>query len=216
MAGHQRSIGQRFLPPRFLLFCLVAAVAVPIAITRTSWSTGTMIGFDIAALVFLGGCAGLLFDTSTGAMRAAARANDANRGVLLVIASFASVAVLAAVAAELGAKGAPKPVTVALVVTTLVLSWLFGNMVYALHYAHLYYLPGDGREDARGLDVPGTDEPDYWDFIYFAFTLGMTFQTSDVDLQTGQMRRVATAHCMAAFVFNLGVVAFTINVLGGA
>ena len=63
--------------------------------------------------------------------------------------------------------------------------------------------------------MPGTDEPDYWDFVYFAFTLGMTFQTSDVSITDRRIRRVVLGHSLAAFVFNLGVLAFTINVLGG-
>jgi uncharacterized membrane protein len=215
MAADQHAIGHRLLPPRFLAFCLVALVAVPAAIVRAGWSTGTMIGFDVAAALFLAICLPLLRESSADAMRASARRNDANRVALLVIASFASIAVLASIAAELGARGEPEPGTVALVVATLILSWLFGNTVYALHYAHLYYLAGEEGGDAQGLDVPATPEPDYWDFLYFAFTLGMTFQTSDVALCTRQMRRVATAHTMAAFVFNLGIVAFTINVLGG-
>jgi uncharacterized membrane protein len=101
-----------------------------------------------------------------------------------------------------------------LVIGTLALCWLFSNLVYALHYAHLYYRAGRGG-DAGGLTFPGTDEPDYGDFVYFAFCLGMTFQTSDVTITDGGTRRVVTLHCLAAFVFNLGVIAFTINVLGG-
>ena len=87
-------------------------------------------------------------------------------------------------------------------------------MIYTLHYAHLFYREG-ARGDSGGLEFPRTPEPDYWDFIYFAFCLGMTFQTSDVTVTDGRLRRAVTAHCMAAFVFNLGIIAFTINVLGG-
>jgi uncharacterized membrane protein len=66
------------------------------------------------------------------------------------------------------------------------------------------------------VDFPGPGEPDYWDFVYFAFTLGMTFQTSDVAITDRAIRRVVTAHCLAAFIVNLGVLAFTINVLGAS
>ena len=68
---------------------------------------------------------------------------------------------------------------------------------------------------ARGSTFPKCDEPDYWDFLYFSYTLGMTFQTSDVDITSRHIRKVVVGHCLAAFVFNLGVLAFTINVLGG-
>ena len=94
-------------------------------------------------------------------------------------------------------------------VGTLLLTWFFTNTVYALHYAHLYYSSRDGN-DAGGIDFPGTKTPDYLDFVYFSFTLGMTFQTSDTAITSRTIRRIATAHSFAAFVFNIGVIAFTI------
>ena len=121
---------------------------------------------------------------------------------------------LVAVAGEL--KGRNDTLAIVLVVTTLALSWLFSNMVYAMHYAHLFYsADDDGEGDAGGIDFPGCKEPDYWDFLYFSATLGMTFQTSDVSITSRRIRRVVLGQCLAAFVFNLGVIAFTINVLGG-
>lgn len=97
---------------------------------------------------------------------------------------------------------------------TLMLAWLFTNTVYALHYAHIYYSSRDGG-DQEGIDFPGGIAPDYLDFVYFSFTLGMTFQTSDAQITGRAIRRIATLHSFAAFVFNLGVVAFAINALGG-
>jgi uncharacterized membrane protein len=73
--------------------------------------------------------------------------------------------------------------------------------------------PGEG---SAGLEFANTKEPVYWDFVYFAFTIGMTFQTSDVSITSDRIRRVVTVHSLAAFVFNIGVLAFTINVLGGS
>ena len=75
--------------------------------------------------------------------------------------------------------------------------------------------PSSSTRYPAGLRFPEDDKPDYWDFIYYAFCLGMTFQTSDVSVTDSRFRRVSTGHCLAAFVFNLGVIAFTINVLGG-
>ena len=93
--------------------------------------------------------------------------------------------------------------------------WTFANTVYALHYAHLYYSRDDGGKDRAGLEFPGnTKEPDYRDFAYFAFTLGVALQTSDVTITSPHIRWVVTVHCVAAFIFNLGVLALTINVLG--
>jgi uncharacterized membrane protein len=102
----------------------------------------------------------------------------------------------------------------ALLVATLLLAWLFANTVFALHYAHLYYLPASGA-DRRGLEIPHAQMPDYWDFLYFSFTLGMTFQTSDIVVTGAHMRKVVLGHSMAAFFFNMGILAFAVNTLGG-
>ena len=136
------------------------------------------------------------------------------RAMLLAITAIVSSVVLVAIGVELAQPAAPKAADIALIIGTLLIAWLFSNMVYALHYAHIFYSAGSGGEDRGGMEFPGEDEPDYWDFTYFAFTLGMTFQTSDVTILSRGVRRIALFHCFAAFVFNIGVLAFTINVLG--
>lgn len=214
VGSEARGIGNRIAPPRFLLFLALEVVGTAVGIALLGWHAGAMAGFDVAAFVFLLSVTPLLND-ETEQMRSAAKRNDANRLGLLVITSIVMLTVLVAVAAELTQKGAPKGPMVGLIVATLALSWFFSNTIYALHYAHLFYTSGKGEGDCGGLDFPKTAEPDYWDFVYFAFCLGMTFQTSDVEMTDGRFRRAATAHCLAAFVFNLGVLAFTINVLGG-
>jgi uncharacterized membrane protein len=214
MTRHQ-PIGRRIAPPRFLVFAGVALVAIPAAVAASDWAAGLMLGFDAAAATFLAGCAHLLRTESPATMRKAAPDNDANRAVLLGIAALVSFAVLAAVAVVLDKPGAESRFALALVLTTLALAWLFANTVYALHYAHLFYLPDAHGKDSGGIDFPGPGEPDYADFAYFAFTLGMTFQTSDVVIRSRRIRRIATLHSLLAFVFNLGIIAFTINVLGG-
>lgn len=210
MGWWRQTIG-RVAPPRFVLFLLVFAAAAPIGILHHGWQRGPMLAFDVAAIAFLLSMPSLFRQGSAAEMRATARRTDANRGEMLALAVIATLAVLVAVAAELERPGRADT---ALVLATLALAWGFANMVYTLHYAHLYYRPGDGGE-AGGLDFPQEDEPDYSDFLYFAVTLGMTFQTSDVAVTSRTMRRVVTGQAVAAFVFNLGVLAFTINVLGG-
>jgi uncharacterized membrane protein len=152
-------------------------------------------------------------------MRRHAGENDANRLMVLIITSLLTVVVMIAVSGELRHVRGGDPFAVAKLVGTLVLIWLFANSVYALHYAHDFYRRGgqgaEGSGDARGLDFPGTKTPSYPDFAYFAFTLGMTFQTSDVAVTAPGLRQVVILHSFAAFIFNIGVIAFTINVLGG-
>lgn len=213
---HERSIGNWFAPPRFLLFAAIMIAGCGTAIPIFGWRLGVMMGFDAAALAFLLSSIPMLKDRSDQMREAAAR-NDANRFVLLAITGAVSLVILAAVASELMQKGGPGGTpAIVLIVATLALSWIFSNAIYTLHYAHLYYSPALAGGDSRGMDFPDTPEPDYWDFVYFAFCLGMTFQTSDVEVTEVRIRRVVTLHCLEAFVFNLGIVAFTINVLGGS
>ncbi|CAN5313589.1 hypothetical protein BH10PSE15_BH10PSE15_05950 [soil metagenome] len=206
-------LGHKVAPPRFIAFAVVFVVGLAALIPMLGWSRGAMAAFDAASLVFLLLAATLLRHGEAAQMRKATRANDANRVGLLVITGITMLIILVAVVKEM--RGKSDPWIIALVIVTLALAWLFSNTVYALHYAHLYYSEDEG-DDAGGLDIPKCDEPDYWDFIYFSFTLGMTFQTSDVEITSRRLRRVARGQCLAAFVFNLGVLAFTINTLGSA
>jgi uncharacterized membrane protein len=206
-------LGQKVAPPRFIAFAIVFVIGLVVAIPPLGWSRGAMAAFDSAALVFLLLITTLLRHDEAAQMRRNARTNDANRVGLLILTAVTMLIILTAVAKEMHGKS--DPWVIALVVATLVLAWLFSNIVYALHYAHLYYgEDADSGKDSGGLDIPKCDEPDYWDFIYFSFTLGMTFQTSDVEITSRRMRRVVLGQCLAAFVFNLGVLAFTINTLG--
>jgi uncharacterized membrane protein len=214
MASEQRrTIGNLIAPPRFLLFVAACAAGLFFAIPPLGLRYWVMVGFDIGAAAFLLACLPLLRHESER-MRQSALSNDANRLLLLLITLAVTLVVLVVVASELMQPASPRHWPLALILGTLALCWTFSNTVYALHYAHLFYSPGDAG-DAGGLEFPETPEPDYWDFVYFAFCLGMTFQTSDVTVTQGRLRRPVTIQCLAAFVFNLGVLAFTINVLGG-
>ena len=207
------TIGNRIAPLRFILFVILLLAGGGAGTAWLGWRHGVMAGFDIAALGFLLSCLPLLSAADAVTIRDHAAKNDANRLSLLVVTSIVMLVVLVTVWVELTNATAARAAHPAFVIATLLLAWLFSNGVYALHYAHLHYGQHEGR-DRGGVDFPGPGEPDYWDFVYFAFTLGMTFQTSDVAITDRNIRRIATAHCLAAFIFNLGVLAFTINVLG--
>lgn len=215
MAKRSRiALGNKIAPPRFIAFGLLCVIGVVIGWSMLGWRHGLMAGFDIAAVIFLISIAPLLRTANADVMRDQALHNDANRVGLLAITVAVSLAILTAVAVELmdARHGGG---SILLVIGTLAIAWLFSNMIYALHYAHIFYVR-DSRtgKDSGGIVFPARKEPDYWDFVYFAFTLGMTFQTSDVDITSTAVRRVVIFHCLAAFVFNIGVLAFTINVLG--
>jgi len=208
-------MGNRIAPPRFILFAVLLLAGSVAGGFAAGWLHGVMLGFDLAAFVFLASSINLLGDTKPADVRRHAEQNDANRIALLVVTGAVAAVVLVTVGAELVQGGGRSAPTIALVIATLVLCWLFTNLVYAFHYAHMFYTRDEAGKDRGGIAMPGTDQPDYWDFVYFAFTLGMTFQTSDTAITSTRYRRVVIFHCFAAFVFNIGILAFTINVLGG-
>jgi uncharacterized membrane protein len=211
---NERTMGNTIAPWRFVLFflALVAGCTAGALRMEDEW-LGLMFGFDLAAAIFLLSCISILRICDPEVIERQAERNDANRTELLILTGIVMLMLLIAIAAAI-ANVRPEPWTKIIIIATLVLAWLFSNMVYALHYAHMAYMhPGEG---SAGLEFPNTRQPVYWDFVYFAFTIGMTFQTSDVAITSDRIRRVVTLHSFGAFVFNIGVLAFTINVLGGS
>ncbi len=133
------------LPWRYAVFLLACLSVIPLS--RAFGSTiGIMAGFDLAALLFMG-LVSPFFGHNTEAMRRRARENDANRTIILVLTSIVMIVMLVVVASELRQKVAPSALLLALVVATLVIGWLFSNLVYTFHYAFLYYSEAGGRDE---------------------------------------------------------------------
>jgi uncharacterized membrane protein len=102
-------------------------------------------------------------------------------------------------------------------VAALLLSWLLIQTLFGFHYARLYYSYHTGTTENRGgLKFPGDHEPDYLDFAYYAFVVGMTSQVSDVAVLTRRMRRITLVHGVLSFVYNIAILAMSINIIGGA
>src|SRR5262249_37081480 len=157
---------------------------------------------------------------TTAEMQRRAQLEDEGRYVVLALSAATAVAILLAIAFELhGIRDQPPAAAgwrVGLAVLTILLAWFFMNTMFALHYAHFFYGDCDGpAAEARGLLFPGRNEPDYWDFLYFSFTIGMTFQVSDVQIESHHLRRTALAHGVLAFFFNVIILALTINIVAG-
>lgn len=211
-AGGKRPNATARVPWRFLLFAGLL-IDIPLLHLRFDWPEAALIGFVGAAFAFFATLVPLFRDADRN-IRKQAQRNDPDQIISLTL----SVAVLAVVLLSVGVilhgrADAPLLWQKALVLTTLLVAWLFFNMVFTLHYAHLFYA-ADGRGGHRGgIGFPATATPDYGDFAYFAYTLGMTFQTSDVEVQSPDWRRLVLLQSLAAFVFNIGVIAFTINSL---
>ncbi len=173
---------------------------------------GMLLAFDSAALIFLATVLWMFAHSPAATICARVARQDAGRwGVLWGGVVVSSVAVVA-LGVELGASQAGRIAEIAFAAASLVLSWCFLNTMFALHYAHEYY---GGTEKEKALVFPGSEEPDYWDFMYFAFVLGMTFQVSDVAIARRSVRRVALAHGVIAFFFVLFILALSVNIVAG-
>lgn len=200
-----------FMPWRYGLFLLLCLTALVFGLWLP-WYQAIMAGFDVAAL---GYAATLppLFRLDAAGIRKQAKSVDADRILLLALTTVVMVTILTAVASELTQREGPNRFEAVLVIATLGIAWCFSNMIYAIHYAHLFYDDSRGGGDRGGVDFPKSKSPDYWDFVYFSYTLGMTFQTSDVAIIDSQWRKVVIFHTIAAFAFNIGIIAFSINIL---
>jgi len=155
-------------------------------------------------------------------MRARAKAVDIGIGENITIITLAGAFSLFAVAIVLeGARnlaGSERAVALAIGVLTVLLSWTTLHVIYAVHYAHIYYDPAERQDGVKvrgGLEFPGTKEPDYWDFVYFSFVIGMTCQVSDVQITARHLRHLATAQGIISFFYNTVVVALAVNVVAG-
>jgi len=136
---------------------------------------------------------------------------------MLVVVGMSVVAIAMLLQQVKGLSGWERAAHVALGLVALAGSWLTMHTIYAFHYAHRYYIDQrDGTPDG-GLDFPGGhDAPDYFDFLYYSYVIGMTSQVSDVQATSKEMRRITLLHSVLAFAFNMLVLALSVNVVAGA
>ena len=184
-------------------------------------STRNILAWDLGALfVIVTNLAGMREQEAADIQRRSA-AQDEGRGVILALVLVASMFSLGAIAVELsaakGAHGLERSLRVALAFGTVAASWFLVQLIFALHYAHEYYeLAHDGAQPPhlqKGLDFPGGEPPDYWDFLHFAVVIGVASQTADIAFTRKDLRRIGTVQGVVAFAFNTVVLALTINLL---
>jgi uncharacterized membrane protein len=200
----------------FAAFILVSLLASLAAWPIVKSADALLIGYDAGVIAFMTLLIAHYGRTDAATMRARAAANEPGHAALILLVLAIIAIVVTAVSLELVNARRANSLGVALAAATLTISWFFTNTIFTLHYAHLYFLPAAGgkADEAGGLGFPGTDPtPDYWDFAYFAFVLGMTFQVSDVVITGKAMRRTALAHGLIAFLFNIAVVALSVSLV---
>jgi uncharacterized membrane protein len=180
--------------------------------------TRVIIGWNVGTWLYLILAAHMMFWSSHEKMRSRAIAHDEGKFFVLAMVIFAAIASLGAIVAELSVvkdmHGMLRYLHIALAVLTILSSWAFTQVMFALHYAHDFYVATELGENG-GLEFPGVTSPDYSDFLYFACVIGTSGQTADVSFTRRSMRRTGLAHCVLAFFFNTTLVALTINIASG-
>lgn len=181
--------------------------------------TNLLVGWDIGLALYIVLAFEMMRRADVSHIRSRAAMQDEGALALLLLPVAAAVASLIAIFFELAfaknaqLKGADYGLHVSLALVTIALSWTFIHLIFALHYAHDYY--GEGHR-ANGLEFPGKEKPDYWDFTYFSFVIGMTFQVSDVQVTNRLIRRLVVTHGALSFVFNTAILAVTVNLATNA
>jgi len=180
--------------------------------------TRTMIGWDIFSLCEIVVSLAIFSAVCPKQLRVLASREDASRPVVFTIVIGAILGSLGGVLLLLKNQTAwllSEGLETAIYIAGVTFSWILLHILFTSRYAHLYY--GDHAtkkgEMAKGLDIPGNEAPDYMDFAYFAFVIGMTFQVSDITISSRQIRRVVLMHGLLSFLFNTVIVALTINVV---
>ncbi|RTM11315.1 MAG: DUF1345 domain-containing protein [Bradyrhizobiaceae bacterium] len=176
--------------------------------------TRLLFGWDALIAVYLVLVYAMMLCNDHQHIRRAAAMQDDGRFVILLVTATGAFASIAAIVSELGTphRGV---LELSIAITTIALSWAAVHTTFALHYAHDYYrraMPG-------GLQFPSgdnEDHADYWDFVYFSFVIGMTAQVSDVGITDKTIRRTATAHGIASFIYNTALLALTVNIAASA
>jgi len=205
--------------PRLFIAAAVGLIAIAILFAITDWRAATrlLVGWDIGVTLYLVLATVLVSRSDVHRLKRRAANQDEGNLAMLFLVVAAAIASLGAIFAELGTQAGQsrQPGQLILATATVVLSWAFIHSIYALHYAHEYY--GEGRDrQIGGMSFPDDNEPDYWDFAYFAFTIGMCAQVSDVTVSSKSIRRTVLTHSIVSFLFNAALLALTVNIAASA
>lgn len=210
-----RFVGAR---PR-LLIALALGLASEILLPQAlEPATRMLIGWNIVVWSYLIMVAGLMIRASSARVRATAEKEDPSATVVLALMSITAIASLAAIVLELAAtrelRAGERLIHYALTASTLLGSWLFVNTMFTLQYARMFYRATEDRRPLRFPDA-STAAPDYWDFLYFSFTIAAAAQTSDVTVMTRSMRKAVLGQSVLGFLFNVAIIGLSINVAAG-
>jgi len=179
--------------------------------------TKLLIGWDIGLTLYLASTFHLFVRCDPAHIRREAALQDEGSLIILVMVIVTAALSLLAIIVWLGTTpghAKHQPLDLFMLFITIVLSWIFIQTIFALHYAHEYY--SERSSHGEGLSFPHDDTPDYWDFVYFSFGIGTAAQVADVAVTSRRIRKTVVLHSMVAFVFNVTVLALVVNLASTA
>jgi len=203
--------------PRLFFSAIIGLIVVAALPAEWRFATRALVGWDVGVALYLIAAFEIINRADIDHIRRAAATQDEGRFGVLALTVVAATASIGAIVALLGAPvagAARDPMYLILATITIVLSWAFIHTIFALHYAHDFY--GERGAKQAALQFPGNEKPDYWDFIYFSFVIGMTSQVSDVTVASKLIRRTVAAHGVVSFLFNVALLALTVNIAASA
>ncbi len=208
--------------PRLFTSSLIG-IAVGLVLPR-AWPpiTRSLIGWNVAIWLYLLAAGVMMLRSEHEDIHHRAAAQDEGRYAILALAALVSAVSFGAIFAQLAAVRslplAEKSLHIGLAIATLLGSWFFVHMTFALHYAHEFFRVAARDAEGKwsgGINFPGVDRPDYSDFLYFSYVIGVSCATSDSSIPSRDLRRLALVHCILAFFYNNAVLALAINIGAG-
>ncbi len=210
--------------PRLAISLVVGFIAYALlpyghdTVTRllVAWNVGTITDIVLNGI--------MITRADIHTIRRRASITDDGKWIILGLSTVAAIAAMGAILVEIGIaknmKGWAAGSHYLLAGLTIISAWVFIHLSFALHYAHEFFdetktLEGEGPQLKGGLRFPQTEVPDYWDFLYFSFVVGVASQTADVEITSKSIRRVSLGHSIVSFFFNSAILALTINIAAG-
>jgi uncharacterized membrane protein len=206
--AHKRLFGSAFIG--IVVFLLLSkAEGLPVPAGFFAW--------DVGVICFLGSVYWMVSHSDAATIRQQSAIQDEGRNLVLIGAIGAVVISVAVILMWLSggtSGGSPPTRDLALVFLTIPLSWVFIHTIFMLHYAREFY--AEHRGAGGGLRFPGDEQPNYWDFVYFAFGVGMAAQVADVAVTSKSLRHIVLIHSIVSFVFNVTLIAMAVSIVGNA
>lgn len=203
---------------RMIISLALAVAAFLLTHAKLSWPAATLVTWVTFALAVIIMDWIIILNAHPKEIRKIAKLQDSSRTLIFLFVIVASLISLGAILFLLkgtkGQAGADVTGHILLAMASVIVSWWLVHTLFTMRYAHLYYNAIDGETTpVGGLQFPDETEPDYLDFVYFSFVIGMTFQVSDVEVSERPIRRLVLMHGLISFAFNTAIVALSINVV---